>query len=461
MRIARATVLALCLLAAAPLVAARADLPPVKHVFVIVLENKNFSTTFGSSTPAPYLARTLTAQGALLTQYYGVAHESFPNYVAMISGQGTNPLAQADCQQYSNVSPGTIGADGQVTGVGCVYPTGAKTIADQLVAQGLTWHGYFEDMEKGQPTTCRHPALGANDDTQSARAGDEYATRHNPFVYFHSIIDSPACNENVVPLTQLVGDLDNDRVASFAMIVPNLCHDGHDPSETSTSSTCKSGEPGGLVSADKTLRALVPELEASRAYKDRGLIVIIFDEAADLGSSADTSSCCDEPQFPNTPNNGGLVPGRGGGRVGAVLLSRFIRPGTVSATPYNHFSLLRSVEDLFRLGHLGYAGQAGLKSFGDDVFTGPRCFNLPLPPGSKGRLPSGTLIASATVAGHFLTVTGAHASDLWVRAAGRRIGPHRIAACATQRIRLPAGAGRVSLAASLHRGTERRRALPY
>jgi hypothetical protein len=456
MRVARATVVALCLLAAAP-IAVRADLPPVKHAFVIVLENKNFSTTFGASTPAPYLARTLTSQGALLTQYYGVAHESLPNYIAMISGQGTNPVAQADCQQYSDVSPGTIGADGQVAGLGCVYPSGAKTIADQLTAKGLTWHGYFEDMEKGTPGTCRHPALGARDDTQSAKASDQYAARHNPFVYFHSIIDSPACAQNDVPLTHLADDLGTDRVASVAFIVPNLCHDGHDPSETSTSGHCANGEPGGLVSADKMLRTLVPELLASRAYRDRGLIAIIFDEATDLGPEADSSACCDEPQFPNTLNNGGPTLGRGGGQVGAVLLSRFIRPGTVSATPYNHFSLLRSLEDLFGLGHLGYAAQAGLKPFGDDVFTGPRCFNLPLPLGPRGPLPSGTLISSATVAGHVLTVVGAHASDLWVRVGGRQIGPHRIAACATYRIRLPARAGTVSVAASLHRGAERHR----
>ena len=61
--------------------------------------------------------------------------------------------------------------------------------------------------------------------------------------------------------------------------------------------------------------------------------------------------------------------GPGGGRIGAVLLSPFIAPGTVSDVPYNHYSLLRSVEDIFGLPHLGYAGVAGLKAFGADVYT--------------------------------------------------------------------------------------------
>ena len=65
------------------------------------------------------------------------------------------------------------------------------------------------------------------------------------------------------------------------------------------------------------------------------------------------------------------LPGRtgpGGGRVGAVLLSPLIQPGTVSAVPYNHYSLLRSIEDIFGLPHLGDAVMARVRSFGPDVF---------------------------------------------------------------------------------------------
>ena len=69
---------------------------------------------------------------------------------------------------------------------------------------------------------------------------------------------------------------------------------------------------------------------------------------------------------PNTTRPGAHGPG--GGRIGAVLRSPFIKPGTVSYVPYNHYSMLRSIEDIFGLAHLGYAGQAGLASFGGDVY---------------------------------------------------------------------------------------------
>src|SRR3954447_23156530 len=87
--------------------------PPIKHVFVIVLENKGFSETFGAGSQAPYLSKTLTAQGQLLANYYAIAHLSLPNYIAMVSGQAPNPVTQSDCQFYMDVVPGSVGADGQ------------------------------------------------------------------------------------------------------------------------------------------------------------------------------------------------------------------------------------------------------------------------------------------------------------------------------------------------------------
>ena len=77
------------------------------------------------------------------------------------------------------------------------------------------------------------------------------------------------------------------------------------------------------------------------------------DESAD-----DSSACCTEPTGPNTRAPGGNGPG--GGRVGAVLVSPFIKPGTTPSAAYNHYSLLRTIEDLFGLPHLGEAAQPGL-----------------------------------------------------------------------------------------------------
>ena len=65
--------------------AAGSSLPPIRHVFVVLLENEDAPVTFGASSAAPYLARTLTARGALVPKYYGVTHYSLGNYLALIS----------------------------------------------------------------------------------------------------------------------------------------------------------------------------------------------------------------------------------------------------------------------------------------------------------------------------------------------------------------------------------------
>jgi phosphatidylinositol-3-phosphatase len=341
--------------------------PPVGHVFVIVLENENAASTFSPDSPAQYLSRTLPKQGAYLPEYYGVTHLSLGNYIALVSGQGSNVQTQADCQFFTDFSGGAFGADGQVLGQGCVYPATVETVANQLEDRGLTWKGYMEDMGNNparESATCGHPALGAHDDTQTPEAGDQYAARHNPFVYFHSIIDSPSCAANDVPLSRLPADLSSlRRTANLSFITPNLCHDGHDEPCLDNS------EPGGLVSADAWLREWVPRILKSPAFGRDGLLLVTFDEAEAEGGTADAIACCNEAQFPNTPNNGGPVPGRGGGRVGAVALSPFIRPGTVTNHPYNHFSALRTIESLFALPLLGYAGSPDPGSFGTDVFT--------------------------------------------------------------------------------------------
>ncbi len=69
-------------------------------MFVIVLENEGYDVTFGTPFNDPYLATTLPAAGALLTNYYGIGHFSNDNYVALISGQAPNPLNQADCIEF-------------------------------------------------------------------------------------------------------------------------------------------------------------------------------------------------------------------------------------------------------------------------------------------------------------------------------------------------------------------------
>jgi hypothetical protein len=95
------------------------------------------------------------------------------------------------------------------------------------------------------------------------------------------------------------------------------------------------------------------------------MLIITADESD--SPQSDSSACCGEGPGPNSPLPG--IFGMGGGVVGALVLSQWTRPGTWSTTPYNHYSLLASIEDIFGLPHLGYARTAGLDRFGLDVYN--------------------------------------------------------------------------------------------
>jgi hypothetical protein len=345
-------------------------MPAIHHVFLILLENQSYGVSFGKSSPAPYLAQTLPAQGALLPNYYGIGHASLDNYIALISGQAPNESTQLDCFLYSDfqLSQPELNADGQALGMGCVYPKIVRTLPDQLEGAHYTWKGYMEDMgndPQREPATCGHVALGARETTHVATERDKYAARHDPFVYFHTIIDDqPRCDAHVVNLNALPADLRTVKTTpNYVFITPNLCNDGHD-------AECVDGGPGGLEAANAFLQKWVPLITQSPAFKQDGLLVITFDESDGAGPEGSTA-CCGEKPLPQAKHDPGFK-GPGGGRIGAVLLSPFIKPGTVSNEPYNHYSLLRTVEDLFGLAHLGYAGASDLKPIGADVLRDSR-----------------------------------------------------------------------------------------
>jgi len=438
----------------APAGAAAGRAGSIRHVFVIVLENKDYDASFGPQAKSSQLSKVLPAQGVLLTHYYGIAHNSLPNYIAMVSGQGPNPVTQSDCQIYQEFLPGTIGADGQATGLGCVYPSTVKTVADQLTAAGLTWGGYMEDM--GNTTTddrtCRHPALNSPDTTQSATATDQYAARHNPFVYFHSIIDTPDCHERDVPLDRLQLDLQSyETTPNLTFITPDLCSDGHDE-------PCADGRPGGYASIDAFLKEWVPRIEDSPAYQHDGALIVTFDE-----SESGAEGCCVE-DHPNTPNAGGQTPGPGGGRTGAVVISRFVRPRTTTDTPYNHYSFLRTLEDLFGLSPLGYAARS--TAFGADVFnasappaaresaSGPACRSTRL--SRRGTLARGTLIAAVQRSGRTVRIRMAHTARVLFKADGRRIASRTVRSCSSVSVRAPARARRLEIKATVRDARELR-----
>jgi phosphatidylinositol-3-phosphatase len=358
--------------------AGHAALPPIRHVFTIVLENQESAVTFGIGQALwPYLARTLPLQGAFVPNYYGIGHNSLDNYIAMISGQSPNPATQDDCEDPSTMGDNgnfSIGAYGQAIGVGCTYPPQIESIATQLTDRGYTWKGYMEDMDARpgvKRTTCQGPytknLIESPVPPGNPKTPDDYRAKHNPFVYFHSIFDDLAyCDARDVPLTGLAADLASETTTpNFSFIVPNQCNDAHD------FPNCSDGSMGGLQRANDWLKIWIPRIKASPAYKHDGLIIVTFDEALF------PSACCGEKKGPNLGpkrNNGGsygpLTPlAPGGGVTGAIFISKYIAKHTVSLRSYNHYSYLRSMENLFGLPHLGYAAQTGLRPFGKDIYS--------------------------------------------------------------------------------------------
>jgi phosphatidylinositol-3-phosphatase len=403
----------------------RAALPPgkINHILLIEMENEGYNVTFGPTSPAHYLNTTLRKDGELLQNYFAVGHDSLDNYIAQVSGQAPTEDTQADCADngfaFANLEPGTPDANqavnpGQVDGEGCVYPSSVQTIANQLDAKYppnktthvAAWRAYEQDMgdtpsrDGGTPdpsggTDCGHPAIGATDTAEVATPNDQYTSRHNPFVWFHSIIDNAAlCDANVVPLGSLgsngvpapsghlARDLSSTKTTPrFGFITPNLCNDGHD--ETCAGPNSVGTDVGGLVGADDFLKAWVPLITKSPAYKSGQLLLVITFDESDVGGDGDAQACCGEASGPNThaPGNAGDATDAqapGGGQIGALLLnSKYVVPGSTDTKGvYNHYSALRSYEDLLGLtkggtdgeGHLGFAAAKGLAPFGTDVF---------------------------------------------------------------------------------------------
>jgi hypothetical protein len=352
-------------------------LPPVKHVFVIMLENESYGSTFGDPSGFPYLAGTLVKRGVLLPNYYATGHDSNDNYISLVSGQPPNIQNQADCQRFTTFVNGRLLPDGVQSGTGCVYPAKLQNIGTQLSAAGLRWKAYMEDMgndRRREAAACGHPAINQPDLTEGAAPGDGYATRHDPFVYFESVIGRRGyCDAHVVALgspsgampagalrgeTGLAQDLKRAATTpAFSFITPNLCNDGHDY-------PCINQRSGPSTGADvdRFLQTWVPKITRSPAFREGGLLEITFDEASD----SDASACCGEAPGPGAQHPGNIGPG--GGRVGALLISPYIKPGSTSKRAYNHYSSLASWEQLFHLKRLAYA-RTVTSTFGADVFT--------------------------------------------------------------------------------------------
>ena len=266
--------IAIALLAAlvvtAPAAAARSR--PVSRVVVVVMENKDFDQLYGSPE-APYLNR-LANRYVRMERFFGVSHPSLPNYLALLGGS-------------------TFGVQHNCTDCGF----DKRNLVDQLNAAGVSWRAYMQ----GMPRPCFDgPSSGA------------YAKRHNPFMYFESIVRNRARCRNVVPGSRLRADERKGRLPRFVWVTPDTCFDSHNCS---------------IAVGDRYLSRLLPPL--LRRLGPRGFLVLTYDEG--LGDAG----CC-----------GGIAHG---GQIPTVIAGPDVRRGRRIATEYSLYSILRTIEDAFAL----------------------------------------------------------------------------------------------------------------
>ena len=311
-------------------------IPHFDHVVVLTEENEDASATFGDASPATYL-KSLRKKGVFLPNYFGTGHASLDNYIAMVSGQPPYPATMGDCGGLSLWE--------------CVQPQGlqsqGRNLADQLEDAHLGWRSY----QDGTSTPCFHapysPTSPQPDSYQgnSTTGAKNYADRHNPFLYFPDVIgDQARCNAHQRPFTDLAKNLRADTLPAFSFITPDTCNDGHDD-------PCAGQKIGGLTTVDLFLRKNLPSL-LSYLAKHNGLLVINFDEGFTPSPAAVAASPTD--YLCSTCAGHGV-----GGRTGAILISPRLKQGAVVTTGYDHYSLLRTIEDSFGISeHLNQAAAA-------------------------------------------------------------------------------------------------------
>ncbi|HEY5072042.1 MAG TPA: alkaline phosphatase family protein [Caulobacteraceae bacterium] len=330
---------------AEPAAAPAASVPPYAHILVIVEENKNYEQIADPAT-APQLAALAARYGAA-TEFFSEVHPSEANYVALLGGDtfGIHDDDWALCKPGKASSaclfalfPGYVD-----------HTVHAPHLGDQLSAAGLSWKGYYEDL----PAPGSLAFLGG--DPKAAPEAPRlafYAAKHSGFVNFASVQNDPRRSEHLVGFDALDADLAADALPNFALIVPNQCNEMHGLRGPDLPPGCDAGDIGALiVRGDKVAADLVRRIQATAAWRSPAnfAIVITFDE----GAGGARGGCC--AVTPNAPSN------YGGGHIPTIVITNHGPRGLKDPTPYNHYSLLRTMEDAFGIGvHLRHAADTDL-----------------------------------------------------------------------------------------------------
>jgi phospholipase C len=306
---------ALLALAAAVLVLAgsssaaqpRNDVKNYQHVFVIMMENTGYHALVGNPN-APWINSAIAKYG-VATNAFGVTHPSQPNYIAATAGTRAG-----------------VPDDNDVT-------VNLPNIVDQLESHGKTWKAYMQSY-----SLCNGNALA------HACGNQLYERKHNPFISFSDVQNNPARVANIVDFSQFATDLASGNVPDYSWISPDQCNDMHGRGGGGAADPCDFSHVQGLIATgDQFLANTVGAIQASPAWNGNSVIFITWDESDFTGSPTDfgfgdTSGCC-------TANPGG-------GHVLTLVISHSDHQARSSDVAYNHYSILRTIEDGWHLGCL-------------------------------------------------------------------------------------------------------------
>ena len=321
------------------------DVPRYDHVFVIALENKDYAQILDPAA-APNIAG-LAARYGDAARFFAEVHPSEANYVAMVGGDtfGIHDDDAFFCKPGSTEAPCRGAA-----GPGYVdHTVHAPHLGAQLLAAHLTWKGYYENLP--EPGSLAVTASDPKFDNGTRKTA-LYASKHSGFINFADVQSDPRRAERIVGFDQLDRDLKSGALPTFALIVPNQCNEMHGLHGDGVPADCDGANKAALIRrGDAYTGELVRRLQATPAWSGRGnvAIVITFDESGDKS----TDGCCGV-----TP---GAISNFGGGHIPTVVITNHGPRGVRDETPYSHYSLLRTLEDAFRLPtHLGHAADPGV-----------------------------------------------------------------------------------------------------
>jgi phospholipase C len=316
--------------------------PRYDHILVIVEENKSYGTVLDHGY-APTISDLAKTYG-VATQMYAERHPSEPNYVALLGGD-TFGIADDDAWYCTPGSTREFCKGADAPGF-AVHLIDGPNLATQLAAKGLGWRAYLENI----PGPGSLSIVSPESDTAPAAL---YAAKHTGFTNYTSVHADPNVARELVGFDALRADLRSGTVPAFAFVVPNQCDEMHGINSPKAPPDCQKGDDGLVRSGDATIRTLIAEMQASPIWTHgNAAIVITWDEdgKADRIPGAPQSCCVVDAHNP------------GGGHIPTIVITNHGPRGVADATPYDHYSLLRTIEDAFRLdGHLRHAGDPSVQ----------------------------------------------------------------------------------------------------